>query len=78
MLLVGAVFYDAKPTPQGLAGALLALAAITAYSLLKLQANDGGGGAGRDARLAAVGNELAPPSGEAEEFEEDRRPLTRE
>jgi len=66
VLLIGALFYAATPTPQGVGGASLALAAITAYSLLKVWGSP-------VAAARTAGARLLP----AEESDEDRRPLTR-
>ena len=37
VLLIGALFFDARSTPKGLAGAALALVSITVFTLLKLK-----------------------------------------
>ena len=76
VLIVGALLYDARPTAQGTFGALLALAAITAYSVLKLREQGAKGGLVRGAKGEAGPSDDTKLSGEEESSDEDRRPLT--
>ncbi|EOD15499.1 hypothetical protein EMIHUDRAFT_95207 [Emiliania huxleyi CCMP1516] len=67
VIVVGALFYDAPPTPQdsaGMAGAALALLAITGFSLLRLPAI-GAAAANDDVALRL----LASEEGEGEDSE---------
>ena len=42
VIVVGAVFYDAKPSLPNIIGATVALTSITAYSLVRLPGSTGG------------------------------------
>mmetsp|Transcript_13803 Transcript_13803/g.44522 ORF Transcript_13803/g.44522 Transcript_13803/m.44522 type:complete len:352 (+) Transcript_13803:170-1225(+) len=72
VIVVGALFYDAPPTPQGMAGAALALLAITGFSLLRLPAI-GAAAANDDVRSATASvvalRLLASEEGEGEDSE---------
>ena len=79
VLLLAAMLYDARPTTEGVTGSVLALGAITAYSVLKVQAPTSGGSS-----KAATGQALneVKPSGSGvmtdEETPDEGRPLNRE
>ena len=79
VIVVGAVFYDAKPSPPNVIGATLALTSITAYSLVRLPGSrrgigkSVGGGAG--AGGGGKGGEGKGSDTASEEDQEDK-PLT--
>jgi len=64
VLLIGAFFYDARTTTQGIIGASLALGSITAYSMLRLPSCTEGDGSGEGMgqvykRAASEGSEAS-------------------
>ena len=63
VILTGAVLYDARPTARGVAGASLALSAITAYSLLEMR---GARGAVADGAMGASKHSGSDPQSEDE------------
>ena len=86
VIVAGALFYDASPTPRGITGASVALAAITGYSLLKLPGGvsgalcGGGGGGGGGGKVGAQrdesGKKCTGSDSASEDDVDEGRPLT--
>ena len=80
VIVAGTLFYDASPTPKGIAGASLALIAITSYSLLRLPGGIGGicghGKVGPHMQASEHGKKSTGSDSASEDDVDEDRPLT--
>jgi len=76
ILIIGALFFDARTTSKGLSGAILALTSITAYTLLKLNSQSSSKGSNASKSRGTSHDANGTGASSDSQSEEEGTPLT--